>query len=104
MDEPANSLDLQKQLELCAAIKGIIASEQITFIVVLHDLNLAARFADRIVVLDQNGKVYACGLAQTVITEKMLFDVYGVKAQVMYDREKIPVIAPICSVRAPEFK
>lgn len=104
MDEPTNSLDLQKQLELCTVIKGIIASKKIAFIVILHDLNLAARFADSIVVMDKAGKVYACGAPQTVITEKMLFDVYGVKAHVTCDREGIPVIAPVCSVRVPDFR
>lgn len=99
MDEPTSSLDLQKQLELCAVIQSLISSEQITFIVILHDLNLAARFADYIVVMDAGGGIYDCGAPQKVITEKMFFDVYGVKARVAHDRDGIPVISPVCSVR-----
>ncbi len=102
MDEPTNSLDLQKQLELCALIKTVSTGRPVSFIVVLHDINLAARFADHIVVMAAGGTAYACGAPQAVITEQMLLDVYGVRAHVARDGSGIPVISPVCSVRAPD--
>ncbi len=59
MDEPTNNLDMQKQLEMFELIKGVTAEKEITTLMVLHDINLASRYADQIVVL-RDGKVF-CG-------------------------------------------
>lgn len=99
LDEPVNSLDLQKQLELCCLLRHIIEQNNISIIVVLHDINLAARFAHHLVVFDNKGKLYKAGTPQEVITEKMLREVYGVVATVSYDSEGIPSISAIKSVR-----
>lgn len=99
MDEPTNSLDLQKQLELCEIIKEITRHHHIGFIVVLHDLNLAARFGDRVFVFDGNGGIYNQGSPEEVFTENMLKDVYGVHAEIKQDQTGVPVIIPHMSVR-----
>ncbi|MBN2897833.1 MAG: ABC transporter ATP-binding protein [Clostridia bacterium] len=95
MDEPVNSLDLRKQLELCHLIRKIVKDKQIDFIVVLHDINLAARYAHHLVVLDGKGKCYASGTAKAVITREMLKSVYGVQANIVLDNQGIPIISPI---------
>lgn len=77
LDEPTNHLDIRYQLEILELLKSL----EITTIVVLHDLNLAAAFCDRIYVLKQ-GKIVAEGLPEDVLTEKQIRDVYGVTAQV----------------------
>ena len=99
LDEPVNSLDLQKQLELCYLLRKIIEQKNISVIVVLHDINLAARFAHYLIVLDNTGKLYSAGAPQEVITEKMLKDVYGVIASVNYDKDGIPSISARKSIR-----
>ena len=99
MDEPTNSLDLQKQLELCEIIKEITRHHHIGFIVVLHDLNLAARFGDRVFVFDGNGGIYNQGSPEEVFTENLLKDVYGVHAEIRQDQTGVPVIIPHMSVR-----
>lgn len=99
MDEPTNSLDLQKQLELCATIRQIIEKSGMTFIVVLHDLNLAARFADEIFVLTDGAGLYRQGAPAEVINAEMLRQVYGVKADVFSDCRGVPVAAPFESIR-----
>jgi iron complex transport system ATP-binding protein len=99
MDEPTNSLDLQKQLELFTTIRQIIAYKKIMFVVVMHDLNLSCRYADQLTVLDGSGGIYASGPPREVVTDKMLRDVYGVDAQIMHDESGVPVVAPICSVQ-----
>jgi iron complex transport system ATP-binding protein len=99
LDEPTNSLDLQKQLELCQLLRRIIKVRNVDIIVVLHDINLAARYADHIVVITSEGEHYNSGAAKDVITEKMLRDVYGVIGSVDVDDENKPVISAKKSVR-----
>ncbi|WP_312815897.1 ABC transporter ATP-binding protein [Sedimentibacter sp.] len=99
LDEPTNSLDLQKQLELCQLLRRIIRDRKIDIIVVLHDINLAARYADHIVIITGEGGFYNSGSAKDVITEKMLREVYGVIGSVTLDEENKPVISVKKSVR-----
>lgn len=99
MDEPLNSLDLQRQLELCELLLRIVAEKGISVIVVLHDINLAARFAERVVILGPDGSFYSAGKPAEVITEKMLREVYGVVASVNIDGNGIPTVSPVSSLR-----
>ncbi|KKG14868.1 ferrichrome ABC transporter ATP-binding protein [Methanosarcina sp. 2.H.T.1A.6] len=96
MDEPTNSLDLQRQLELFELIREISADKQITLVTALHDLNLAARYADHIVVMKE-GEVVSSGSPNKVLTCEMIESVYGVHARVSVDEEGIPEILPVCS-------
>ena len=92
LDEPVNSLDMQKQLELCEILKAISSEEKVDIITILHDINLAARFADHLIVLDHNGSVCAQGVPAEIITKSMLEDVYGVIGDVIPDGEGVPHI------------
>ena len=98
MDEPTSSLDLQRQLEVLDLIGQVTAERGIVTLISLHDLNLAARYAARFVVMDQ-GAVYASGDAVTVLTPQMLRDVYGVNATVVTNPDGIIQITPIGSTR-----
>lgn len=102
LDEPVNSLDLQKQLELCCLLRNISEVKKVSVIVVLHDINLAARFADYVVVLDNEGRLYDSGKPAGVITEDMLRQVYGVVASVSRDEAGVPSVSAIRSVRDME--
>jgi len=99
LDEPVNSLDLQKQLELCCLLQRIVDRKGVSVIVVLHDINLAARFAQRLIIIDGNGQFYSAGTPREVITETMLEEVYGVVASLSHDENGIPIISPIRSIR-----
>ena len=98
MDEPTSSLDLQHQLEVLDLISYLAEEREITTLVALHDLNLAARYATQFVVMD-HGEVYVSGDAASVLTPEMLKDVYGVNATVYVDNDGIPQITPISSAR-----
>ena len=100
MDEPTNSLDLQKQLELCETVRSISRTHDITFIMVLHDLGLAARFADEAFVFAPGGGLYAHGHPAAVIHPAMLREVYGVDAEVLEDEAGIPIVAARASLRS----
>lgn len=76
LDEPTSSLDLQHQIAL-VEIARRRARQGTAVIAVLHDLNLAVRFADRIVVLN-HGRVHMEGTPLATITGGMLRDVFGI--------------------------
>ncbi|WUS95510.1 ABC transporter ATP-binding protein [Streptomyces sp. NBC_00708] len=80
LDEPTNHLDIQHQLELLS----LVASLPLTAVIALHDLNLAAMFCDRIVVLS-GGRAVAGGTPEQVITEELIEEVYRVRAVVTPD-------------------
>ncbi len=94
MDEPTNALDLRNQMEIFELIRRIAHDKQITAIVAMHDLNLAARYAERIVVLKE-GEIYSAGDPASVLTEEMLASVYGIKARVTIDENGIPQVIPL---------
>jgi len=98
LDEPTSSLDLQRQLELLQLVRSLAAERAMTVFIALHDLNLAARFVDRLVILHQ-GTAYAEGSPSDVLTEVMLWQVYGVEARVEHDAEHLPRVTPLRSVR-----
>jgi iron complex transport system ATP-binding protein len=99
LDEPVNSLDLQRQLELCQLLKAKTNAKEMMVIVVLHDINLAARFSDHLVVMSEGGALYAAGPPSAVITEQMIEDVYGVIARVHHDDDGVPIVSPWRSVQ-----
>lgn len=77
LDEPTNHLDIAHQLEILALVRRL----DVTAVVALHDLNLAAMFCDRIVVLS-GGTVVAAGTPEQVLTEALVRSVYGVPCTV----------------------
>lgn len=74
LDEPTTYLDLEHQLSLYRLLRGV-AQEGKTVVAVTHDLNLAAAYADRILVL-ADGRLVADGAAEAVITRELVKDVF----------------------------
>ena len=77
LDEPVNHLDIQFQLELMRLITEL----PITVVIALHDLNLAARYCEHLVVLQQ-GKVVAKGSPQAILTPELIHSTWKVNALV----------------------
>lgn len=90
-DEPTSNLDIRHQLEVFAMIKRITQTEGRIGIVVVHDLNLAARFSDKLVML-KNGSVYATGTPGEVITEENIKEVYNVSASIVESKFGVYVL------------
>ncbi|OCH49367.1 heme ABC transporter ATP-binding protein [Aliivibrio fischeri] len=80
LDEPTSALDLSHQHNTLKLAREL-ASEGAAVIVVLHDLNLAAQYSDRVIVL-QDGKLQADGAPWEAITSEMIENVYGHKTLV----------------------
>lgn len=94
LDEPTSALDLHKQFKLLTLLKKLTQENQFTTLVTLHHLDLAAKFADEIIVL-QNGEVYAQGRPQEIFTESMMEEVYRVKTKVYVDEQSVPHVIPL---------
>ncbi|MCX4782294.1 ABC transporter ATP-binding protein [Streptomyces sp. NBC_01264] len=77
LDEPTNHLDIRYQLEILGLVRALPA----TALLVLHDLNLAAMYCDRLYVL-ADGRVVASGTPAEVLTESLLAEVYGVRTRI----------------------
>ncbi len=96
LDEPMNNLDLRRELEMFDIMKRITVERDITTVMVLHDINFASRFSDKIAVL-KDGIVHSAGVPSDVITQDMIRDVYGVEAKVTIDDGR-PLIQPLHSL------
>lgn len=81
LDEPTSALDLRHQLRVLKLVRELAAEQRMIVIMVLHDLQAAARASDRVVVLSQ-GLVAASGTPAEAITPQILAEVYQVRARV----------------------
>ena len=77
LDEPTNHLDLKYQIELVEYLKVWAQESGRTVIGVMHDINLAMRLSDNILVL-KNGEIVAQGKTGDVVTASLLKEVYGI--------------------------
>lgn len=80
LDEPTNHLDVAHQFGLL----DLVVSSGLTVIVVLHDLNLAARYCDSVYLL-RSGRVVTSGATRDVLTPEWIAEVFGVRAQLVDD-------------------
>lgn len=93
LDEPTSALDLRHQVELLQLVRAEVASRSSLALVAIHDLNLAARYCDELVML-HDGHVVAQGSPADVLTPDLLARVYGIRARVLNDGG-VPVVCPI---------
>lgn len=91
LDEPTNHMDLKYQLDVLAYARQF-ATAGGGVLVVLHELNLAARSCDRLVVLKE-GHVYAQGSPDKVLTADIISQVFGASVRVL-DDDGVPVVVP----------
>jgi iron complex transport system ATP-binding protein len=102
LDEPTTYLDLSHQVDVLDLVGRLHDAGGRTVVMVLHDLNLAARYADRLVTM-KDGAIVAEGAPQDVLTETLLADVFELNARVIEDPVVgSPMVVPIGGRRAPE--
>ncbi|WP_214409629.1 ABC transporter ATP-binding protein [Sphaerisporangium fuscum] len=95
LDEPTTFLDLAHQIDVLELVTRLRDEAGRTVVMVLHDLNLAARYADRLVAM-RAGKVVAAGTPHEVITEAVLDEVFDLAAKVIPDPVAgTPMVVPI---------
>jgi iron complex transport system ATP-binding protein len=95
LDEPTTFLDLAHQVDVLELVRRLHSEAGRTVVMVLHDLNLAARYADRLVAM-RDGHIVAAGKPAEVITEELLAEVFGLAARVIPDPVAgTPLVVPI---------
>ena len=98
LDEPTSNLDVKHQLEALDTVRSIVKRTEISAVMAIHDLNLAARYSDSLVML-KGGKVHAIGDPSTLLTRENIRAIFGVEAVVMRDLDR-PYVVPIRSLNA----
>jgi len=93
LDEPTTYLDLHYQLQFLDLLQSLKQEQNLTVITVLHDLNLAARYSDRLALLTL-GRIHDLGTVSEVLTPDNLLAVFGIQAEVFntaYGSQVIPI-------------
>lgn len=91
LDEPTSALDIHHQQHLFRLLRQLVQERQFNVCCVLHDLNLAARYADRIILLEK-GQVVDNGAPQEVLTESALRNLYQAEISVAHADDDAPLI------------
>jgi iron complex transport system ATP-binding protein len=95
LDEPTTFLDINHQVEVLDLLTDLVRQRGRTVVVVLHDLNLACRYADHIVAM-KAGRIVAEGRPVEVVTEAVVKDVFGMTSRIVVDPvSDTPMIVPI---------
>lgn len=101
LDEPTSNLDVRHQLDVAKMLKRLSVEKGILIIMICHDINIAAKFSDSIILLSE-GSIFAMGRPEEVITSDNLEKVYGVIADIVDDdgrphailKDSVPPIPP----------
>jgi len=91
LDEPTSHLDLRQQLRIGEMLRRVAHEWPLAVMAVMHDLNLAARFADRLLVLHR-GRLVADGPAPAALSAELVREVYGVDAVVQRPADGEPML------------
>ena len=95
LDEPTTYLDVAHQVEVLDLLVDLNTARGATVLMVLHDLNLAGRYADHLVAL-REGHVVAAGSPSAIVTPKLVHEVFGLEAQVIDDPiSRTPLVVPL---------
>lgn len=94
LDEPVSQLDIKHQINIMNICRKLNRDNEMTIVTTLHDINLAARYSDTIILM-KKGKIEAVGSPQEVLTASNIKKVYGVDVKVhSLDSSSIPYIIP----------
>jgi len=93
LDEPTNHLDLKHQVEVLKLIRRLALEKKVCIVMAMHDLNLALRFSDKVILLNQ-GKIVFCG-KPLALKPNIIEKVYKVKVEVLHDKKGLPIITVI---------
>jgi len=101
LDEPTTFLDLSHQIAVLDLLTDLNRRRSSTIVIVLHDLSLAARYADHLIAL-KDGSIVASGTPAEVVTEAVVLDVFGLASRVISDPVSgAPLVIPIGRHHSP---
>ena len=103
MDEPTANLDVYNEIEVLSLIKKYVKSKDIACLLVLHSINLASRYSDKIVLL-KDGSIYKEGKPIDIINEENLLNVYHVNIEKTVSKYGYPLIHIVNNDNADKYK
>ena len=98
LDEPTSNLDIRHQLGISRMLRELSRTDGILVIMISHDLNIAARYSDNIILMHE-GRIFAAGSPKDVLTAENLRTVSGVESKIIDDEGR-----PYIVVRDDQFK
>ena len=94
LDEPTANLDIAQQLEILDLIAGMCYEKNIAGLIAIHDLNIAAQYCNRILML-KNGQIFAGGTPNEVITAENVREVFGAETMIFpHPENNLPMVLP----------
>ncbi len=94
LDEPTSNLDLHYQVNFMETVRTLAHQDKLAVLVAMHDLNLAARYADRVALLVE-GEIIAAGTPQVVLTPELISAAYHLPVQVIpHPFADVPLVLP----------
>jgi len=94
LDEPTSALDIKYQIQILNILKQLNEDEGMTVILAMHDLHLASKFCDRLILLD-HGQVFQDGSPEEVLRKEHIEKVYGIEVQIIRDQGGKIIISPV---------
>ena len=92
LDEPTTYLDMAHQLEMLKIVEELNKKHQCTIVMVLHDINHAARFSHELIAM-RNGEIIETGTPKEIITKEVMKKVFQIEAKIMFDED---TASPVC--------
>jgi iron complex transport system ATP-binding protein len=99
LDEPISALDVRHQLEVLEVVRAMTIQRQLTTVIVLHDLNAAARFADEVVILC-DGRILDRGPSSKVLTVQNVAAAFGIEAEALRCQDGMGVLVSMRPLRS----
>jgi iron complex transport system ATP-binding protein len=93
LDEATAHLDIHHSIEIFTRVKNLTRVQNLTALAVVHDINLAAGFADRMMVLN-HGTCAGIGAPEEILTEDLLKNVFQIQARIFFTEHNRPVVLP----------
>ncbi len=95
LDEPTTYLDASHQLDVLDLLTDLNRERGVTMVAVLHDLNLACRYADHMIAM-KGGRILAEGAPVDIVTEELVGEVFGMRCSVIEDpASATPMVVPL---------
>lgn len=91
LDEPINHLDIRHQIEVMDILKRLVKEENVTVIGVIHDLNIATKYSDKVVILNR-GEIVDIGKPNRVLTKENIAKVYGVEIKHVHFENEMLIV------------
>lgn len=92
LDEPTTYLDMAHQLDVLKIVERLNERHQCTIVMVLHDINHAARFSDELIAM-KNGEIMKVGTPEEILTQEVMEEIFQINAKIMIDEENG---SPVC--------